>query len=227
MADGRHFKPGATSSSEEVVGTLDARPSVGASSPRPPRRRMPKRSLLVTLALALAVAGVGGVVAWITSQSMLSNQFGLAEVGPVVEETFDGNIKSSVKVKNDGDVPIYVRVQVNCYYQDEGGNQVWDKPEVSVDRPDDTSLWAKDDDASEPNGTYYYTQPLEPDVSTPNLFDSIALLGDAKDGLTFVCDITAQGIQADPTAAVKEAWGVDVDQNGALIITDGAAQGGE
>ena len=80
---------------------------------------------LAVLALAVVGVAIAGVVAWLTASSSLINEFGLGQVDTSVEETFDGGTtKSDVKAKNDGSVPIYVRAQVNIYWQDANGNQL-------------------------------------------------------------------------------------------------------
>ena len=119
MANGRHFK----ADTPRVEQPL---PATSAARARRRQTAMPKRPIALTvLALALAVVGVAiaGVVAWLTASSSLINEFGLGQVDTSVEETFDGGTaKSDVKAKNNGTVPIYVRAQVNIYWQDANGN---------------------------------------------------------------------------------------------------------
>ena len=195
------------------------------------RRRGSVRGIL-TLVLALAVVGVavGGVVAWLTASGQVQNQFEVGEVKPTVNEKGpdDGDfesgvdtVKKDVSVTNSGNVPIYVRAQVNIYWQDANGNQLWDEPEVGTDytieRGDALGTnWVKGAD-----GFYYWTKPLDPNVKTDNLLDSLTnnSIGEYPQ---LVCDIAVQGIQADPTEAVEEAWGVTVDTDGTLTLSNQA-----
>ena len=189
------------------------------------RRRGSVRGIL-TLVLALAVVGaaVGGVVAWLTASGQVQNQFEVGEVKPTVNEkgpegddSFDNevdSVKRDVTVTNKGNVPIYVRAQVNIYWQDANGNQLWDGPENGYKLVMGTSQsWVRGAD-----GFYYWTKPLDPNAKTDNLLDSLTnnSIGEYPQ---LVCDIAVQGIQADPTEAVEEAWGVTVDTDGTLTFS--------
>lgn len=192
--------------------------SAAPSRPRRARRRqVPKRAVL-TLVLALAVVGVavGGVIAWLTASGRVENQFVLGEVTPTVNEKgpegddpFDNevdSVKRDVTVTNNGNVPIYVRAQVNIYWVDENGNQLWDEPEN--DYTLDMGNWTEGAD-----GFYYWTKPLDPKATTENLLDSLTNKS-TDDYPQLVCDVAVQAIQADPIDAVEEAWGVTVDGSG-------------
>ncbi len=179
--------------------------------------------------LALAVVGVAitGVVAWLTASSSLINEFGLGQVDTSVEETFDGTAKSDVKAKNNGTVPIYVRAQVNIYWQDANGNQLWEEPVKGTDYTIEwgdglNTAWIQGSD-----GFYYWTQPLAAGAEAENLIDELTWKTvDPSNGRTLVCDVSIQGIQADPANAVNEAWGATVTEDGMLTPAQ-QGQGGE
>ena len=182
---------------------------------------------LVMAALVLAVVGVAvsGVIAWLSTTSTVSNTFELGTVNPTVQETFENDTKSDVFIKNEGNVPIYVRAQVNIYWVDADGNQLWDQPVAGEDytltQNIDGSKWLK----SEVDGFYYWTEPLDADRQTTNLIDSLTWT-DSGNGRTLVCDIAVQGVQAEPAEAVQEAWGVTVE-NGTVTpvtTTEGAGE---
>ena len=164
---------------------------------------------LVMAALVLAVVGVAvsGVIAWLSTTSSVSNTFELGTVNPTVQETFENDTKSDVFIKNNGNVPIYVRAQVNIYWVDDEGNQLWDQPVAGTDytltQSIESSSWKQGAD-----GFYYWTQPLAAGASTDPLIDEFKL-GYAPDGRTLVCDVSVQGIQAEPSDAVIEAWSTD------------------
>lgn len=212
----------------------DVERSAAPSRPRRARRRqVPKRAVL-TLVLALTVVGVavGGVIAWLSASNQVANQFEVGTVTPTVNEDgptdgtefVDGdNVKQNVDVTNSGNVPIYVRAQVNIYWQDANGNQLWDEPVVGTDyeitRDLTGSKWVEGDD-----GFYYWTEPLQPgeENKTTNLIDSLKDKNAHNDGRKLVCDIAVQGIQADSADAVKEAWAPTVEsvsEDGTLTIS--------
>lgn len=221
MANGRHFK----TDTPRVEQPL---PATAAARARRRQTAMPKRPIaLAVLALAVVGVAIAGVVAWLTASSSLINEFGLGQVDTSVEETFDGTAKSDVKAKNNGTVPIYVRAQVNIYWQDANGNQLWEEP---VKDTDYTIDWGDISDAGwimGSDGFYYWTQPLAAGATTGNLIDKLEwITAQTSNGRTLVCDVSIQGIQADPANAVNEAWGASVGQDGTLTPAQ-QEQGGE
>lgn len=260
MAEGRHF---ASDNKQKIqvpkpVVSMPRqrpnRPSVpvasGASTRNnnsPVRRRIPTRIVVAcALAAALGVAGIAGVVAWLTAESSVQNQFVLGEVKPVVNEEdnagdeFENDsstVKQDVSVSNEGNVPIYVRAKFEIYWVDANGNQLWEKPEPEPDEMptgiiagdyrlslgevngvSETGTWLEGTD-----GYYYWSIPLsaeDGDQTTGFLIEKLerinALLH--KDGRRLVCDVSVQAIQADPASAVEEAWGVVVSDNGVLTV---------
>ena len=209
----------------------DVERSAAPSRPRRARRRqVPKRAVL-TLVLALAVVGVavGGVIAWLSASNQVANQFEVGTVTPTVNEEFDERTtKKNVFVTNSGNVPIYVRAQVNIYWQDANGNQLWDEPVAVTDY--DITLGTDPRWVEGKDGFYYWTEPLQPgeENKTTNLIESLTDKKTHTDGRKLVCDIAVQGIQADPADAVTEAWAPTVtavdSTTGALTITPKAGE---
>lgn len=213
-----------------------------------------KRPMALGVLAALVVcAVVGGVIAWLTTSDQVENQFELGQVTPVINEDGpteghpfeDGdNVKQNVDVTNKGNVPIYVRARVDIYWADANGNQLWEEPDVAAETPTgvilngelymgrnvyedgkfeyalETGSWVKG-----PDGFYYWTQPLAAGASTDPLIDEFKLVY-APDGRTLVCDVSVQGIQAEPSDAVIEAWSTDAQTvsvdaaTGKLTITE-------
>lgn len=200
-------------------------------------RGVSKRSLL-TLVLALAVAGVavGGVIAWLTASSDLTNTFalgtvdpGLNEDGPKENEQFQkgDTIKQNVDVTNNGNIPIYVRAQVNIYWIDADGNQLWEEPEEDADYTIEWGSLTAPGWQQGSDGFYYWTTPLSVGDTTGFLIKKIEDKTTRADR-QLVCDVAIQGIQAEPAAAVQEAWSVKVGQDGALVVNGQQdQQGGE
>lgn len=174
----------------------------GKHSKASPRGRSRKPLItLVALVLILTVAVVG-TVAWLKdSPESVVNEFTPGEVPITIVEKVAENVKSSVVIKNDGNVDAYIRVAVVTNCVDADGNVVLgDKPTVSVT-----------DDWQQLNGYYYYKGTVGPGKTTTELLASTISLSGAT------VDILAQSIQVLGTTndgsetAVKEAWGVDFD----------------
>lgn len=205
MSNGKHFSP-------------------SGQGPRGPWRFKSWRSAAAcALVAVLAVGGVAGVIAWTTAQDALTNQFEVGKVKPVISEDFaDGGIvKENVTVTNDGSIDIYVRAQVNIYWIDAAGNQLWEEP---VEEADYAIEWGTDAGwVSGTDGYRYWTAALAPSTSTANLVDSVTqnasqVAADEAAGRHLVVDIDIQGIQAEPADAVREAWNVNVE-DGTLAVT--------
>lgn len=210
--------------------------SGGATAPRSSRPVRKRPFVIGALALAVVSVAVTGVVAWLTVTGQINNQFELGVVDPVVnedgptsDEPFkDGDkVKQNVDVTNKGNIPIYVRAQVSIHWIDADGNQLWEEPEEGADytvergTPSDSS-WQKG-----PDGFYYWTSPLPAGETTGLLINKIEYTA-TQTNRQLVCDIAVQGIQADPAAAVEEAWGVEVGTDGALVVNgQQGQQGGE
>ena len=153
-------------------------------------RNMNKRKLLLLAAvLALLLAGVGGTVAYI-----------VAHTDPVVN-TFEATnvavqVQGDKSIKNIGSIDAYIRAAVVATWQDGSGNVHATAPGLTV---------AETNDWDENGGFYYYTSKVPAGQSTGAL--SITTSGTAPSGYTLKVEILAQGIQAEPDAAVTAAWG--------------------
>lgn len=194
------------------------------------RIQLPQRRSLIAMivAAALTLAGVGGVIAWLTASNHVSNAFEVGKVDVTLnEKDEDGNEfdpdregdpsteKRAVTATNNGNVPVYVRARVDIYWEDANGNQLWDAPGSD----DYTIEWGAVINGStvagsswfEADGFYYWNSQVQPGASTGNLIDSFApKVGATSADKKLVCDIAIQSIQADPSRAVEEAWGVTV-----------------
>ena len=183
------------------------------------RRKIIKSSLLLIAVAALLVAAVGGTVAYlVTNTSSVVNTFTPANVSTEIEEEFDRTTKSSIMVENTGDIPVYVRVAlVGNWCKDEDGNTVI----VDAYTPSFTlgSDWSKGSD-----GYYYYTKPLAASATTSDLLGTSITEYVRADGARLEITVLQQSIQAEPTTAVVEAWGVTVAEDGTISNKGGARQ---
>ena len=168
--------------------------------------------LIFCLCLALFLAMAGGVTLALLKQASqpVVNEFSSGDVGCEIDETFNGTEKTSVKIKNTGTVPVYVRIKIVSYWINEDGVVVADAQPVP-----DFSLGEGWLDGG--NGTYYYALPIEAGQKTGDLIASGSKITlTSKDGLRQVVDILAEVIQAAPKDAVQSAWGVTVGDNGTV-----------
>lgn len=176
------------------------------------------RSFVVLAALLVLVLGiVGTTLAWLTDKTTdLTNTFEYAKVSCNVEETFENNVKSEVKVKNTGNTDAYIRATYVVTIRDEEGNILYDAYETEQFQKYMDNLESKISDPRWQKGTdgyWYYRLPVPPNGETYKLFREkiysahIEINGTGAD--TYI-EILASAVQAMPTNAVTEAWGATV-----------------
>lgn len=168
------------------------------------RRTAKSSALIIALALILVLA-VGGTVAYIFTQTdPVINTFTPTEAKITVDEKTNSNKKTSITVENiSTGVPVYIRVALVANKIDEAGN-VTGAADVPEFKPGEN--WLKGSDRY-----YYYTQPVPVDGSTGNLLKAPMELSENMQVV-----VLADAIQAEPTTAVTQAWGVTVDSNGVI-----------
>ena len=161
-------------------------------------------ALVIALALILVLA-VGGTVAYIFTQTgPVINTFTPTEAKITVDEKISGNQKTEITVKNTSTgVPVYIRVALVANMIDGAGN-VTGAADVPEFTPGDDWLEGSD-------GYYYYTKAVPVDGSTGNLLKAPMELSENMQVV-----VLADTIQAEPTTAVTQAWGVTVDSNGSI-----------
>lgn len=183
---------------------------------RPARRKAHHTGRLTAMvigtALLLALA-ISGTVAWLTTNDKpITNTFNPSKVACEVTESFNGTVKSSVNVKNTGDIDAYIRVKLVTYRTNEQGQHIGGTAEL----PSFTlgANWVKYGDY------YYYTLPVAAGQKpAANLTDTMTLTAEYTDadGGRQAIDVMAEAIQSVPEAAVKAAWG-----EGFSIANDGS-----
>ena len=160
-----------------------------------------KAALILSLCLIFALA-VGTTLAYLKANtSPVTNTFTAAKSDIKIDENVENGEKSSIQVENIGTATSYVRVKLVMNWVDKSGNVVsgGNLPEVTLNEPD----WFMKD------GIYYYTKPVGPKDSTANL-------PNAPEGCHLEVTVLAESIQAAPSKAVTDSWGVRVDNNGYL-----------
>lgn len=209
MARGKHAKP-----------TRRLRSPIDRS-----QRRFGRKRVVLAVAVCFAVmAGCTGAFAWLHTESGLLNAFQLATVTPGISETFEkySTVKENVSLKNDGNVDAYLRASVSVRWEitkEDGSTLVLG--EVPVLGADYTIVWGDPGWVLGTDGLYYWTTPVAAGSGTANLINTCAwdTSSTYADKRHLVVEIDAQSVQASPTEAVLEAWGVGT--GGAVTAVDG------
>lgn len=160
--------------------------------------------------IVLLAAGGASTIAWLTSEAgPLTNRFARAEVPPTVVEEFDGETKEDVKVQNIGNIDGFMRVVLTAVWLDADGN-------VAAEQVNPSDWAFESEDGWFYHGGFYYFESAVPaGGTTTELIETLDF--PLKEGLRFELQVIASSIQADPPRAVKEAWGMDVGEDGKLI----------
>lgn len=167
-----------------------------------------KAALILSLCLIFALA-VGTTFALLKANTApVTNTFKAATSEIKIEEKTDDGIKSEIYVKNEGTATSYVRVKLVCNWVDKDGNV----SATPVPAPTITNS-----DWFEKDGIYYYTKPVALNGETSNLLkDHPITQPNAPEGCHLEVTVLAESIQAAPSKAVTDSWGVRVDNNGYL-----------
>ncbi len=166
-----------------------------------------KTALILSLCLIFALA-VGTTFALLkASTAPVENTFTAAKSGTDIVEKLDGSQKTSIAVKNTGTAVSYVRVKLVMNWVDENGNVSAEPVNIT---PSITDNWFLKD------GIYYYKMPVAAKDFTTNLLQTPITQDAAPEGYHLEVTVLAESIQAAPSKAVTDSWGVGVDSNGYL-----------
>ena len=167
-----------------------------------------KTALILSLCLIFALA-VGTTFALLkASTAPVENTFTAAKSDIKIDEDVTGGQKKSIVVKNTGTAVSYVRVKLVMNWVDESGNVSATPVNIT---PSITDNWFEQD------GIYYYKMPVAAnDGVTTNLLKDPITQGTAPEGYHLEVTVLAESIQAAPSTAVQQSWGVGVDSNGYL-----------
>lgn len=171
--------------------------------------------LMVSLVAILAVS-VGGVLAWLaTSSGEVKNTFAPGKTNIEIEEKFENNVKSDVKVINKGNIPVYIRANLVFTWKDSAGNIIEKPADATLTvTPENPTGWVKGSD-----GFWYYTKPVAAGGGkTTKLIDRATIKFPEGKGYKMDLEVMAQSIQAEPKDAVEGAWGVTVNSDGSLTV---------
>ena len=192
-------------------------------------RKAPVALVAILVLLCCAVAGT--VAFLVTKTDSVVNTFTPSKVTTYVEEEFNGQTKSNVKIQNTGDIDAYIRVAVIVNWADASGNVYGEKPVEGTDYTisynktvqADGGQWIEGSD-----GYWYYTKPVAPSTEdnpqyTGVLIKSCEPAGQAPAGYDLQVTILADGIQSKPDKVVNEVWKVVEVKGGQLaaVSTNG------
>lgn len=161
-------------------------------------------TLLVAIVLLLGVA-VGTTVAYLIDRTTpIENKFEYAKTDVTVTEDLTGTTKSNVQVKNESNIPVYIRATYVVNWVDKAGNIVTSVPAgysyQLTENPD--NAWKKMGDY------YYYPTPVQPGKSTDGSLLYCKVTYPENPEYTLNVEILATAIQSEPKDAIKNAWGV-------------------
>ena len=188
-------------------------------------KQIKKDVVLLVLAFLLVVSiPVGATLAIMHNRTNeVVNTFAPAYVDCTINEDFDQEKKTSVKITNTSNVQAYLRIRVLSYWQDSKGNIV-DRPAALPSISYDTTNWIYD----QKQATYYCVVPIARDADTPELLKSGSVImlensvsEDIKvDGVYLytntyyhVVEFVAEAIQSEPDTAVEANWNLTIDDN--------------
>ena len=196
------------------------------------RRFSSKTLVLLVSALVLSFAMVGGTLALLSAEAPSKvNSFTVPTPGVRIDEEFDGFVKKNISVTNNGQIPVYVRLQMVINFQNKEGKVA---PVAPVQGTNINIQWVDNDDYIDwekaSDGYFYYPVALEPGETTSILISSIEALPDPEipEGYTLNVQLLAQYVQKDGVAddtgrpLVESCWNVTVDSNGVLIPSAGS-----
>lgn len=183
------------------------------------RRNRQKATMLLTSLVLLLTLLIGGTVAFmIATDNSAKNVFMDSTVTCEVQETFSGDKKSDVTIKNTGDTAAYIRAAIVVTWKDSDGNIYAGKPVAGTDYEIslNTSDWLLGSD-----GFYYCKSSVAPDASTAVLINSCLPVSDkTPEGYGLNVEILGSAIQSVPVSVVNEKWpAVHVDTSHGELTT--------
>lgn len=169
--------------------------------------------LLAGLLAVLLLASIAGTIAYMQVDNHISNSFTVAKLTIELKETFDGKEKSNVTIGNTGDVPAYIRAAIVVNWKDADEN-------VISAYESDYSITMGPEWIQGADGYWYCKKPTDAGQPSPVLIVNCKPAA-VKEGQRLCVDILAQGVQAEPMAAVGELWGATVAADGTLTPAAG------
>lgn len=158
------------------------------------RFRTGKPLLLIVSLILIVTLAAGGTFAFLKASSEpVINTFTAGTGGIDIDEDKSNNVKTSIRISNTGDVPVYIRLAVVANHVDDNGNVVAGDA-ISIPNTDQWQLV---------DGYYYYKG-----IAAPG--QVIEFLQSPLDYNNKEINVIAQAIQA-AGGFVQEKWGHSYD----------------
>lgn len=198
---------------EEILQRAEAR-KAAVKKRKAHQRKM--RITVMSLFLLICIS-VGGTIAYLSlSTNPVENQFTPSKVTCKVDESFEKNVKSNVRIQNTGDTEAYIRATYIVTWQDASGNVYAKTPSLESGSEDyeisflDNTDWVKNDT----DGYWYFTEPVEPGKYTEILIAECKPIEEkAPEGYYLTVEILAEAIQSTPIYVAEENWNFDLNQD--------------
>ncbi len=186
------------------------------------RIKSSKKALIVCCAALLCAAVAATLAIILVVSDPIKNVFVTPKLDNEIIEEFDGEEKTSVVVKNKGNIDEFVRVTVVVNWKNEDGSvlaKTVDKDYYTLEV--NTNAWTL-------NGKYWYhNKSVAKNKTTAEFLKSgtkVALTEKGKanvpEGYSLSVEILADAIQAEPADAIEEAWGLSAE-DGAIVYEKG------
>ena len=176
----------------------------GASPLRTVFGNRKKLAVIALIAICCCIAGVGTLTHLFVESEALENTFTPADVSCQVLETFDGETKSDVRIKNTGKASAYIRAAVVVNWKSANGTSV--TAQMPVEGTDYEILFGSDGWELANDGFRYYTLPVSVGDETAILIESCTCTGTPPDGFYLSVEIVASAIQSSPASVVADYW---------------------
>lgn len=173
-------------------------------------------------AVVVAVALVGGTLAWFTDSEIATNMFKTGSVEVKIDETFTpvtdwtpGTVTNKdVTIENTGKSPAFIRVKLDKGWYDV--NDTENKSKLDLDTTNivpsilnEATTPTEDKWILGGDGYYYYIGIVGPNTSTAQLLDSVEFKNGTDDnqyaGLKLNVDVEVDAIQT-TNKAYRDAW---------------------
>ena len=175
------------------------------------RKRNSKLFGVLLSLLLVAALCVGGTLAYLATQTgSVANTFTPTSVGTHIDEVKDGNVKKNVTVTNTGSTDAYVRAAIVVTWIDDAGEVYPEAPVLGTDYTMELNTGTGGDWTEYEDGYYYCKASVAGGGKTGVLISSAEPKGTAPEGYYLSIEILSQAIQAEPDAAVIDAWGDEV-----------------
>lgn len=175
------------------------------------KHRRKKPGILIISVVFLFAVIAGGTAAYLLDYtSKVTNTFTPVNVTVEIEEQFENNEKTDVYIHNTSDVQVYVRVTLVEYWKNAEDEIIFSPVNPTFDWGSWSDEGVDVSDWFQVGNIYYYKKPLDAESDsyltddTSNLIDRVTVA--LPEGYKYYLDVRAEAIQAEPEAAVGQAW---------------------